>query len=295
MAQPADLYAVLGVPETADAEAIKKAFRDLAKKHHPDANPGNKKSEEKFKEASQAYEILSDPEKRRRYDAMRHSPFQGGGEAYGQGGYEGGMEGFGGGGSINDLFEMFFGGGGGASPFGGGGRVRRPQKGPDHESEVWVSLEDAALGRSVSVSLDGGQPLRLNLPAGAEDGLRLRLSGQGGQGPAGKGDLYLTLRVRPSAYFTRDGLDTSSNLHLNLAQALLGTTATVLTLHGSVRLKVPAGSTPGTRLRVPGQGVAAEGRKGDHYVVLGVDLPKDLDDKEKAEVQAMAKKRQWEL
>lgn len=293
MAQPADLYAVLGVPDNADADAIKKAFRDLAKKHHPDANPGNKKSEEKFKEASQAYEILSDPEKRRRYDAMRQSPFQGGG--YGQGGYEEGMGGGFGGGSINDLFEMFFGGGGGGGPFGGGGRSRRPSKGADYESEVWVSLEDAALGRTVTVNLEGGQPLRLNLPAGAEEGLRLRLAGQGGQGPAGNGDLYLTLRIKPSAYFTRDGLDISSTLHLNVAQALLGTTATVLTLHGSVRLKVPAGSAPGTRLRIPGQGINADGRKGDHYVVLALDLPKDLDETEKAQVEAMAKKRKWEL
>jgi DnaJ-class molecular chaperone len=196
--------------------------------------------------------------------------------------------------NINDLFEMFFGGGGG--PFGGQrGRSRRPQKGPDLESEVWVSMEDAALGRSVSVSLEGGQPLKLNLPAGADDGLRLRLSGQGGAGPAGNGDLYLTLRVRPSAHFKREGLDTVANLHLNLAQALLGTTVTVLTLRGSVRMKVPAGSVPGTRLRIPGQGIEVDGKKGDHYVVLGVDLPKDLDDAERAQVEAMAKKREWEL
>jgi curved DNA-binding protein len=290
MAKPADLYAVLGVPEDADADAIKKAFRDLAKKHHPDANPGNKKSEDRFKEASQAYEILSDPEKRRRYDAMRRSPFQGREPME-----EGGGDAFGGDAqSINDLFEMFFGGGGGG-PFGGARGPRRPQRGQDLESEVWVSMEDAALGRSVTVSLEGGQPLRLNLPAGAEDGLRLRLAGQGGAGPAGNGDLYLTLRVRPSAHFKREGLDTVANLHLNLAQALLGATLTVLTLRGSVRMKVPPGSTPGTRLRIPGQGIEADGKKGDHYVVLGLDLPKDLDEAEQAQIQAMAKKRAWEL
>jgi DnaJ-class molecular chaperone len=294
MAGPADLYAVLGVPEDADQDAIKKAFRDLAKKHHPDANPGDKKSEERFKEASQAYEILSDPEKRRRYDAMRRSPFNGRGSA--EGGFGGDV--FGGEGqSINDLFEMFFGGGGdpfGAGPFGGRGR-RRPAKGPDLESEVWVEMEDAALGRSVTVSLEGGRPLRLNLPAGADDGLRLRLAGQGGQGPAGPGDLYLTLRVRPSARFRREGLDILSDLTLNLGQALLGGSRTIETLHGSVRLKIPAGSAPGTRLRIPGQGIEAEGRKGDHYVVLGVELPKDLDDAEKEQLRQMAKKRGWEL
>jgi DnaJ-class molecular chaperone len=290
MAKPADLYAVLGVPEDADADAIKKAFRDLAKKHHPDANPGNKQSEERFKEASQAYEILSDPEKRRRYDAMRRSPFQGREPMEDAGG-----DGFGGDNqSINDLFEMFFGGGGG--PFGGGRGARRPpQRGQDLESEVWVSMEDAALGRPVNVSLEGGQPLKLNLPAGADDGLRLRLAGQGGAGPAGNGDLYLTLRVRPSAHFKREGLDTVANLHLNLAQALLGTTATVLTLRGSVRMKVPPGSTPGTRLRIPGQGIEADGKKGDHYVVLGLDLPKDLDEAERDQIKAIAMKRDQEL
>ena len=286
MAKPADLYATLGVAADADADAIKKAFRDLAKKHHPDANPGNKKSEEIFKEASQAYEILSDPEKRRRYDAMRNSPFEG--QEPSGGGY---AEDFGGG-SINDLFEMFFQGRGG---FGGG--PRQPARGQDLESEVWVSMEDAALGRSVSVSLEGGQPLRLNLPPGAEDGLRLRLAGQGGASRRGgaPGDLYLTLRVKPSAHFKRDGLDTSSNVHLNLAQALLGTSVTVSTLRGSVKLKVPAGSSPGTRLRVPGQGIEADGKKGDHYVVLRLDLPKDLDEAERAQVQALAAKRAWEL
>jgi curved DNA-binding protein len=286
MAKPADLYATLGVGADADADAIKKAFRDLAKKHHPDANPGSKKSEEIFKEASQAYEILSDPEKRRRYDAMRNSPFQGQ-EPQGdpdEGGFAGG--------SINDLFEMFFQGRGG---FGGG--PRQNPRGQDLESEVWVSMEDAALGRSVTVSLEGGQPLKLNLPPGAEDGLRLRLAGQGGSSRRGgePGDLYLTLRVKPSLYFQRDGLDTSSQLHLNLGQALLGTSVTVLTLRGSVKLKVPPGSAPGTRLRIPGQGIEAEGRKGDHYVVLGLDLPKDLDEAEREQLKAMAAKRQWEL
>ena len=292
-AKPADLYATLGVAEDADADAIKKAFRDLAKKHHPDANPGNKKSEELFKEASQAYEILSDPEKRRRYDAMRRSPFQGrsaGAPGDGPEGFDGeGFE-FGQGGSINDLFEMFFHGGGG---FGG---ARPPARGQDLESEVWVSMEDAALGRSVNVSLEGGQPLRLNLPPGAEDGLRLRLAGQGasrGRGPAG--DLYLTLRVKPSAHFTRDGLNTSSNSYLNLGQALLGTTLTVSTLRGSVKVKVPAGSAPGTRLRIPGQGIEADSKKGDHYVVLHLELPKDLSPEEQDQIRALAVKRAWEL
>jgi curved DNA-binding protein len=284
----ADLYSVLGVPKDADADAIKKAFRDLAKKHHPDANPGNKKSEEKFKEASQAYEILSDPEKRRRYDAMQQSPFQGQ-QGGGFGGFGGEGQDFGGG-SINDLFEMFFQGGG----F-GGGRRPQPARGRDLESEVWVEFEDAALGRPVTVNLEGGQPLKLNLPAGAEDGLRLRLTGQGEAGPRGKGDLYLNLRIKPSRVFRREGLDIVSRLPLNLGQALLGAPVTVPTLRGSVRMKVPAGSQPGTRLRIGGQGIEAQGRKGDHYVELAVDIPTDLSPEEKTQIEAMAQRHGWEL
>lgn len=275
MAQPADLYKVLGVAQDADADAVKKAFRDLAKKHHPDANPGNKKSEEKFKEASQAYEILSDPEKRRRYDAMRHSPIQD------QGGYDNGE-------SINDLFEMFF---GGAS---GGGR-RRQSRGRDLESEVWVDLEEAALGKAVSVNLEGGQALRLNLPSGAEDGLRLRLGGQGGHGAGGQGDLYLTLRIRPSIRFKREGSDIVGAVHLNLGQALLGATVTVPTLRGSVKVKIPPASPTATRLRIPGQGIEVDGRTGDHLVELDLDLPQDLDADDKEKIQALATKHGWEL
>jgi DnaJ-class molecular chaperone len=304
VAQVVDLYKVLGVPEGADAAAIKKAFRDLAKKHHPDANPGDKKAEERFKEISQAYEILSDAEKRRRYDAMRHSPYGdaevgGSGDPFGvggSGGFGGGPGGFGGGGSIEDLFEMFFHRGGAGGGFGGAARRRAPQRGPDLESEVEVGFDEAALGQPVTVHLQGqDQPLRLNLPAGAESGLRLRLAGQGGQGPAGRGDLYLTLRVRPSDRFTREGLDIVGKRAVNLAQALLGASLTVATLRGERRLKLQPGLAPGTRLRLGGQGIHAEGGPGDHFVELSLSLPTDLDAAEQEQVKAMALRRGWEL
>jgi DnaJ-class molecular chaperone len=298
MADVADLYQTLGVSPDADADAIKRAFRKLAKENHPDTHPGDKAAEERFKSVSQAYEILSDPEKRRRYDAMRRSPFGG------QGGPQGGgpWRQQAGAGSINDLFEMFF--GRGASPFGRGGFGGSPfgfedeeDEGRDLESEVWASFEDAALGRPLTVHLAGReQPLRLNLPQGAEDGLRLRLSGQGQPGPSGRrGDLYLTLRVRPSAQFRREGQDLLSTLRLNLAQALLGATLTVPTLDGEVRLKVPAGSAPGTRLRLRGKGIRGKEGSGDHLVELALDLPADLDAEEQAQLKAMAAKRGWEL
>lgn len=296
MGQVADLYQVLGVPEGADDGAVKKAFRRLAKECHPDTHPGDKKAEERFKEVSQAYEILSDPEKRRRYDAMRRSPFSGGGRS---GAPEaGGWQQAGGAGSINDLFEMFF--GRGASPFGGFGGFGQDddeRPGQDLESEVWVSFEDAALGRPVTFSVGGqDQPLRLNLPAGADTGLRLRLGGQGRPGRGGRrGDLYLTLRVKPSAEYQREGLDVVGKVRLNLAQALLGATLTVPTLHGAVNLKVPAGTQPGTRLRLRGKGIQSGAGQGDHLVEVSLDLPTDLSDQEQADLKAMAARRKWEL
>jgi DnaJ-class molecular chaperone len=292
MSQVADLYQVLGVPESADAAAIKKAFRSLAKQCHPDTHPGDKKAEDRFKQISQAYDILSDTEKRRRYDAMRQSPFSGEGDGGGgsRGGWQGGPMG---GGSIDDLFEMFF--GRGRSPF---GDMEAPVTvGQDMESEVWASFEDAALGNPITVQMQGReQPLRLNLPPGAESGLRLRLAGQGQSGRRGRpGDLYLTLQVRPSERFTREGLNVVGKAKVNLVQALLGSSITVPTLRGELRLKLAAGTQPGTRLRLAGQGIAVERRKGDHLVEIDVELPKDLELAERQFLGEMAKKRGWEL
>jgi curved DNA-binding protein len=295
MSQVADLYGVLGVPEGASPDAIKKAYRALAKRLHPDANPNDKKSEERFKELGQAYEILSDPEKRQRYDAMRRAPPP---PAFGGRQRPGGGVEWQGAGSIDDLFSMFF--GQGAPPmseydlrgaFGG----FEPEPGGDLDSEVWVSFEDAALGRAVTVHLEGQpQPLRLNLPPGAESGLRLRLAGQGGARRRGRrGDLFLTLKVRPSDRFTRQGLDISSKVTVNLVQAMLGCQTTAPTLRGDLRVRVPASTQPGTRLRLAGQGVEVDGRKGDHYVEVDVELPKNLSDEEIAALQAMAKRRNW--
>jgi DnaJ-class molecular chaperone len=302
MSQVVDLYGVLGVPEGAGPDDIKKAYRSLAKRFHPDANPNDKKAEEKFKELGQAYEILSDPEKRRRYDAMRSNPYAGQARPE-AGGWPGGAADGGawaGAGSIDDLFSMFF--GQGASTMGGfdvrggfGGQA--PDTGGDLDSEVWVGFEDAALGRPVTVHLEGRpQPLRLNLPPGAESGLRLRLAGQGALRRRGRrGDLFLTLKVRPSDRFTRQGLDVTSKVEVNLAQALLGSKAAAATLRGEVRVKVPASTQPGTRLRLAGQGIEADGRKGDHYVEVAVLLPQNLSDEEKASMEAMAQRRHWEF
>jgi molecular chaperone DnaJ len=213
MAEVADLYQVLGVPADADDAAIKRAFRKLAKENHPDTHPGDKAAEERFKSVSQAYEILSDPEKRKRYDAMRRSPFGAqGGYQGGPGGYQGGFPG--GAGSIDELFEMFF--GRGRSPFDVYGRYEQPE---------------------------------------------------------------------PEAQ------DQTVSLRLNLAQAVLGTTVQVRLRGDHLKLKVPAGSQPGTKLRLKGKGLNG----GDLYVELAVDLPSDLSADEVSQLKAMAAKRGWEL
>jgi molecular chaperone DnaJ len=148
----------------------------------------------------------------------------------------------------------------------------------------------------VTVRLEGSsQPLRLNLPQGAESGLRLRLAGQGAPQRRGRGDHYLTLKVRPSDRFTRNGLDVASRVKVNLAQALLGAKVGAPTLRGEARVSVPAGVAPGTRLRLAGQGIEAEGRRGDHYVEVDVELPADLNAEEREQVAAMARRRGWEL
>ncbi len=288
----ADLYAALGVPESASAEEIKRAYRALAKRWHPDANPGDRGAEERFKQIGQAYEILSDPDKRRRYDALRRSPVPEPETGAPPWASSGGAAAWGGSASVEDLFSMFFGSGeAGPGPFG------VPDQGGDFDSEVWVSFEDAALGNPVTVRLEGRpQPLKLNLPPGAESGLRMRLAGQGAPRRRGRrGDLFLTLKVRPSERFSRRGLDIHGFVEVNLAQALLGARVQAPTLRGSARVGVPAGTQPGTLLRLAGQGIEAEGRRGDHFVEVRVKLPTDLDEPEKAAILGMARRRGWAL
>lgn len=287
----ADLYATLDVKPDASADEIKRAYRKLAKKYHPDAKPGDKAAEERFKGISQAYEILSDTEKRRRYDAMRQSPF---GQT-GHGGQGRGPQGFEGG-SVEDLFSMFFGQGG--SPFGGEddgglgglfgrqrGRARRKR---DTEVQLDVSLEDIAQGAALTFQPPGqAQALRLSIPKGAEDGARLRLADKGSEG----GDLYVTLRQLPHPRFTRHGLDIESHEPVALTLALLGGSVDVQTLGGKLKVKVPAGMQPGTRLRLGGQGLDDGRRKGDHHVILDLQLPTDLDDAERDFFKGMAQRR----
>jgi DnaJ-class molecular chaperone len=309
----ADLYEVLGVKKDAGEADLKAAYRRLAKKFHPDANPNNKQAEEKFKEISQAYEILSDKQKRAQYDAMRSSPFGQAGAGPSRGRAPFGAGSFGGGqpfefrgGSIDDLFEMFFGGRGrptagarrGRSPFGFPG-FEEAGGGEDVSAEVEISFEQAVQGGPLVFTLaapDGGRrSLRVQVQPGAESGTRLRLKGEGyaPEGGGEPGDLYLTLKVRPHPKFSRSGLDISSSASINLAQALLGCELEAETVEGTVRARVPAGVQPGTRLRLAGRGIQAGGRHGDHYLEIQIEMPKDLTAREKELIRLLAEERGW--
>lgn len=298
MANRKDYYKVLGVPAGADAEAIKKAYRKLAREHHPDRNQGRADAEERFKDIQEAYEVLSDPARRRQYDRARSFgdifgdtyTTRNGGRYYQKpdGTYvrEDTGEGFG----FGDLFgdEGLFGGIGDLfrGVFGGGEEPERPKtagskKGggtPDRRITVRLAFRAALEGGKAEVTLPDGTRARIAYPKGVRDGFRVRLRGRGDAGPDGRrGDVFVTFRVRLPDRFRRDGDDLHTTLHLNALEALLGTTRRVKNAYGrEVRLPVPAGTQPGDRLRLRGQGIATDKHTGDLYVEIAVDIPKDL-------------------
>ena len=287
-----DLYVILGVPENADADAIKKAYRKLAKQNHPDATGGDKKKTERFKEVGDAYAVLSDTKKRQEYDRLRHAPvgadgmpqgfdadtfsqifgdFRGGG-----GGGGGGAEGFG---DLGDIFSSIFG------MSGGSGRGRgRASRGADMQAALEVSFREAALGTRRTLRTGAGQSVEVNVPPGVQTGARLRVPGQGGQVPRGgrPGDLYLDVNVQPDPHLRRNDRDIELTLPLTLTEAILGTQVDVPTVDGSVRLTVPAGTSSGAKLRLRGKGAkAADGTRGDQFCRIEVVVPK-LDPTDKA-------------
>jgi len=281
-----DLYAILGVPETADAETIKKAYRKLAKQNHPDATGGDQKKTERFKEIGDAYDVLSDPKKRHEYDRLRHAPVGADGmpqgfdaDAFSQifGDFHAnGPRGGGFATNLGDIFSTIFGGGGfaGRSPM---GRTRGRARGSDHESTLDVSFREAALGTRRTLRTGTGRTVEVNVPAGVESGARLRVPGQGGEAPQGgrPGDLYLDVMVEPDPHLRRSGADIELALPLTVAEACLGTQVDVPTVDGSVRLSVPAGTSSGARLRLRGKGVKrADGSRGDQFCRIEIAVPK---------------------
>lgn len=345
MAGKRDYYEVLGVGRNADDKEIKKAFRHLARQYHPDANRDDPEAEQKFKEVNEAYEVLSDAQKRARYDQFGHAAAQGA-EAGGFGNFEGGFGDLG----FDDIFDVFFGGGGRRT-------ARREQHGQDLRVEVAIEFADAAFGVKKEIEIprhelcptcggSGAKPgsspktcrecggrgqveirratpfgqfatrqtcprcggrgeviddlcpecrgrkrvqrtrrLEVNIPAGVDDGIQLRMSGEGEAGLNGghRGDLYIVVRVRPHAIFTREGQDVRSHVTVSMAQAALGTELEVDTLDGEVNLKVPAGTQNGTLFRLKGRGIPflrGHGR-GDHHVRVLVEIPRNLSPEER--------------
>lgn len=355
-----DYYEVLEVSPQASAEEIKKSYRMLALKFHPDRNDGNSEAEERFKEIQEAYSVLSDADKRARYDQFGHAAFE-------PGGMGGGFGGFGNAGPMSDLFEDLFG-----SFFGGGGARRartRPTRGPDLQYNLEVDFEEAAFGKSVEIEIprhiacencggSGAKPgtspkacgtcrgsgqvryqqgflsvartcphcagagqvvaenctecwgagktqtrskLEVNVPAGIDDGMHLKIGGKGESGDHGgpPGDLFVRIQVREHPYFIRREYDVISTVCVSMTEAALGTEFEIETLDGETTLKVPEGTQPGTLLRLKGKGVPrlnGHGR-GDHYVEVEVEIPERLNKRQKellrelAEVEGSKKKR----
>ncbi|KPK65971.1 MAG: hypothetical protein AMK73_01425 [Planctomycetes bacterium SM23_32] len=351
-----DYYKVLGVSPDASQEALRKAYRRLAKKHHPDRQGGSKAAEERFKEISEAYGVLGDPEKRKQYDRLRQMGMSGGafggfGDVFGAGGPEG-WQGARGGvrfedlGGLSDLFSRIF----------GGGRTRAEgasrRRGNDLTTSITVPFEVAARGGTVDVriprektcpscsgsgaapgtktetctqcrgtgqvlsgqgafsvarpcpacfgrgkiiqtpcgkcrgggSVEDSSVVEVKIPAGIEDGQKMRLAGLGQPGAGGgeTGDLLLEVHVRQHRQFRRKGRDIYSTAGVDMVDAALGTEVDVQTMHGPISMKVPPGAQPGQKLRIPGYGLeTSDGRKGDHYVELRVRIPRNLTDEQK--------------
>jgi curved DNA-binding protein len=283
-----DYYQTLGVARTATEDEIKKAYRKLARKFHPDLNPNNKQAEEKFKEIQEAYEVLGDKEKRGHYDQLGPN-WKGGSdftpppnwqtefdpsEMFGRGNRTGG--GFGrqpGGGSFSDFFEMFFGG------MGRGTDAR--STGEDSETELPLPLIDMHHGTTKKLTIRFGRTnktIDVRIPPGARDGSRIRVPGGGPNG----GDLFIRLKQDPNSVFTVKGDDTEVEVKITPWEAALGTAIQVPTLDGPADIRIPAGITSGQKLRLRGQGPAIRGGgRGDHFVKLKIASPKTLSAEEK--------------
>jgi curved DNA-binding protein len=300
-----DYYKILGVERTADEKAIKRAFRKLAVQYHPDKNPGDARSEERFKEINEAYEVLGDAAKRAKYDhlgssyqAWQRTGGQPGGFDWSQwmSGAPGGVrvevgdlsDLFGAG--FSDFFTSIFGVGGGRTQ-GFGGQVA--PRGRDVEQPVRISLSEAYLGARRTFTRDG-KNLEVTIPAGAKSGTRVRLSGQGSSGQAQAGDLYLLVDVEPDARFERQGDDLYADVDADLYTALLGGEVKVPTPAGDLALTLPAGSQPGQTFRLKGRGMPHlrnPSVQGDLYARLRVALPTHLSPEEQDLVLRLSKLR----
>ncbi|HEU4717263.1 MAG TPA: J domain-containing protein [Bacteroidia bacterium] len=280
-----DYYKILGVDRNATQDEIKKAYRKLAVKFHPDKNPGDKTAEDRFKEITEANEVLSDPEKRKKYDAVgadwKHyqetnqpndfdwSQFGGSGNFHSFSGEEGG--------DFSDFFEQLF-----------GQRSQqraRNRRGQDYAAEMEITLDEAFFGTSRILEVHD-EKLRINTKPGAYEGQQLRIKGKGGKpsGNAARGDIYITIHVQPHPAFQRKGDDLYTDLVVDIFTAVLGGEEEVHTPGGVVKIRVPAGCDSGKKLRVRGKGMPVYGKEnhhGDLYVTIGIRVPKELSEEQK--------------
>lgn len=290
-----DYYAALGVPRDASADDIRHAYRKLARENHPDVNK-DPSAEDRFKEISEAYEVLRDPEKRERYDRLGGN-WRVGDDVSGAPGFGGGRSDvhvdFGRSGDFSDFFESLFGGyhraGGGRRR--GGGFRGMAMRGADHEAELDLTLEEAAAGDSLHISLGDGRGYDVRIPVGARDGQRIRLAGEGGPGVDGgpPGDLFLRVQIAPHPRFRVEGRDLHVDLPVSPPEGALGATVPVPTLSGTAQVKVPAGTSTGRTLRLRGEGMpAADGRNGDLFAHVQVMVPKKLDEEQRIIYEQLA-------
>ncbi len=282
-----DPYQELGVARTAGADEIRKAFRKLAKENHPDTNPGNKAAEERFKRVSAAFDIVGDPEKRKKFDAgLIDADGRETAGGFGAGGFGGGGFGQGRGGGfrtesfegvdLGDILGEMFGGGarGGRGGGAGGGFGGFSQRGADTRARLEIDLEDAIRGGKRRIAFSDGRTIDVTIPKGAQDGQTLRLKGQGAPGRAGPGDAFIEIAVTPHPIFKREGDSLVMDLPVTFYDAVLGGKVEAPTPDGPVMVTVPKGSNTGARLRLKGRGLAdAKGGRGDLFARLVVVLP----------------------
>lgn len=306
-----DYYEVLGIKKGADEKEIKSAYRKLAKKYHPDTNPGNADAEQRFKEVTEAYNVLSDTEKRKLYDQFGFAAFEegmgaaGGGysgqSAYSGQSFRGGFGGNGGyqefhfeGGGMDDIFgdlfgDMFHGQFGAGA---GGKKSEFRSRGQDVVADITVGFEEAAFGCDKIIQLNGNtvQSLKVHIPAGIDEGQSVRLKGKGraGRNGGGAGDLLLKVHIAPRAGYERKGMDVYTSAAIPFTTAALGGKAQIQTLYGTVECSIPAGTQSGSKIRLKNKGIVSmkdPSVRGDAYVTIQIQVPRHLSQEEKRKLQ----------